>query len=257
MGDSLGDRMKGYERAAKTTLPGRMPVVVRVDGKAFHTWTRGLTRPFDDGFMDAMDGVAVSLCEEMQGAVLAYVQSDEISVLLHNYKRLASAAWFDNEVQKIVSVSASIAGAEMTRLSADVFGGWMRRAVFDARVFVLPEADVCNYFVWRQQDAARNSIQMVAQSLFSQRELHGKDCRVLQEMIFQKGGQNWNDLPIGKRRGRCVRRIVVPGGFPAWCVDLSIPLFTEDRAYVEQHLAVEPEEPKPVPRFGETGGHDG
>src|SRR3954470_25075323 len=100
MVDAIGDRMKGYEHAARSALPRRMPVLVRLDGKAFHTWTRALERPFSDRLVQMMNEAAMNLCREMQGAVLAFVQSDEISVLLHNYKRLASAAWFDNEVQK-------------------------------------------------------------------------------------------------------------------------------------------------------------
>lgn len=115
--DSLGDRMNGYEQASRAALPARLPVIVRLDGKAFHTWTRGLERPFCAPFIDAMNGAARVLCSEMQGAALAYVQSDEISVLLHNYRRLTSSAWFDNEIQKIVSVSASIAAATVTAAS--------------------------------------------------------------------------------------------------------------------------------------------
>jgi len=250
--DSLGNRMKGYEQASRTTLPLRMPVIVRVDGKAFHTWTRGLGRPFDDRFMRAMDHVAEHLCREMQGAALAYVQSDEISVLVHNYRTLDTAAWFDNQVQKIVSVSASVAGAVMTSLSSGMFSH-TRLAFFDARVWVLPEAEVANYFLWRQQDATRNSIQAVAQSLYSQAELHGKTCAQQQELIFAKSGQNWNDLPVHKRRGRCIVRRMSEADGPesAWMVDLEPPEFGKDRSYIDRLLAVEPEPARSVPRFGE------
>lgn len=250
---ALGERMKGYEHAARSTLPMRMPVILRVDGKAFHTWTRGCERPFDDRFIAAMDAVAIALCEELQGAVLAYAQSDEISVLLHNYKRLKSYAWFDNQVQKMVSVSASIAAATMTAASTAIFGE-TRMAFFDSRVFVLPEAEVANYFIWRQQDASRNSVQMVAQALFPQRVLHGRNTAQLQEMIYAESGQNWNDLPVHKRRGRCVRRQIgaeVTSTRPAWFVDMAPPLFTQERDYVTQHLAVEPEDEPPLPRFGD------
>lgn len=248
--DSLGDRMKGYEIAARTALPRRMPVIMRVDGKAFHTYTRGLARPFDVRFTDAMDNVAIALCAEIQGAQMAYVQSDEISILIHGYKRFASASWFDNEVQKMTSVAGSIAGATMTAASVVVFGD-MRLAYFDARVAIYPEAEVCNYFVWRQQDAVRNSIQMSAQALYSQRQLHGKPCSELQDMIHAKG-QNWNDLPTRQKRGRCVVREVYAVGDATrsrWTVDNEIPTFTADREYIDRLLALEPEEPKPVPRF--------
>lgn len=250
--DSIGDRMKGYEIASRTALPMRMPVVVRLDGKAFHTWTRGLERPFCASFIEVMNGAAQVLCGEMQGAIVAYVQSDEISVLLHNYKRLTSAAWFDNEVQKIVSVGASIAAAAVTAASGRIFSA-TRLAFFDARVFVLPEADVCNYFLWRQQDATRNSVQMVAQSMFSPRELHGQNCPRLQEMIFQKSGQSWNDLATHLKRGRCVvREVRTEDGAvcSGWVVDNEVPIFSANRAYIEDRLAVEPEDAEPLPRFG-------
>ena len=230
--DSLGDRMKGYEAASCYVLPLRLPVVIRVDGKAFHTWTRGMDRPFDQRLIAWMDMVALALCEEIQGAKLAYVQSDEVSVLVHNYARLETEAWFDNGLQKTVSVAASVAAASMTSNAG-------RITHFDARAFVLPEAEVTNYFLWRQQDATRNSIQMLAQSLYSHKELHGKDQSALQEMCFQKG-QNWNDLPTHLRRGRCALRdtFEVEGGLRhRWAIDFEIPIWkNEGRAYVERHL---------------------
>jgi tRNA(His) guanylyltransferase len=241
-GDAIGDRLKGYEHAARAALPRRMPVIVRVDGKAFHTWTKGCARPFDAGLVEVMNAAAIALCEEMQTAQMAYVQSDEISVLLHNYKRYASSAWFDNEVQKIVSVSASIAAASVTVASPRLFGE-ARCAFFDARVFVLPESEVNNYFIWRQQDAIRNSIQMQAQSLYSQRELHGKNQVMLRELIQAKG-YDWEGLPTHLKRGRCVVRETSGEGEAMrsrWAVDAEPPVFTAERAYVERYLAVEPE----------------
>lgn len=230
MFDSLGDRMKGYEHAARLCMPRRMPVVLRVDGKSFHTWTRRYSRPFDGNFMALMDAVAMRLCSECQGARLAYVQSDEISLLLHNYAKHDTQPWFENQVQKIASVAASIAAAEMTHLAG-------RPAYFDARVFVLPEADVTNYFLWRQNDASRNSIQMLAQSLYSAKQLNGKCQAELHEMCFQKG-QNWNDLRTELRRGRCVVRAET-----GWVVDREIPIWKADgREYVERLLQIEAEE---------------
>lgn len=248
--DPLSDRMQTYEQASRYRLPRRMPVIIRVDGKAFHSWTRGLERPFSLPFVLAMNAVATSLCEEIQGAQLAYVQSDEISVLLHNYKKLATDAWLDNRVEKMSSIAASIAASQMTLASTDVFGHERPRpAYFDARVFVLPEAEVCNYFIWRQQDATRNSIQMLAQSLYSPREMHKKNTDHLQEMTCQKG-QNWNDLPTHLKRGRCV----VKEGYKfvegergelvtrhRWVVDQEPPIFSKERDYVNRHLEVEPE----------------
>lgn len=233
--DSLGDRMKGYEHAYRLTLPRRMPVMVRVDGKAFHTLTRHCERPFDLGLMAVMDAVALALCEEIQGAQLAFVQSDEISILVHNYKRLNSQPWFANELQKMASVSAGIASSEFTRRYA-------KPASFDARVFVLPEAEVANYFIWRQQDATRNSIQMAAHAKFSHAQCNQKNLSDLQEMLF-KVGINWNEYSTMCKRGRCVLRDleVPPFDHPKWRVDAEIPIFTSDRAYVEKWLAVEKE----------------
>lgn len=239
-GDSLGDRMKRYERVTKTVMPWRLPVIVRIDGRAFHTYTKGCKRPFDDALIDAMDACATAVCEDAQGAALAYVQSDEISVLLHGYRALDSMPWFDNEVQKIVSVSAGLASAMMTHRSIDIFGE-MKLACFDARVFVLPEAEVCNYFLWRQQDATRNAIQMMASAHYSHRELHCKDTNAMQEMLFQKG-VNFNNAPTRYKRGRCIVRETYQHKETTrgrWVVDNEIPIFTQDRAYIEKHLSTE------------------
>jgi tRNA(His) guanylyltransferase len=241
--DPIGDRMKRYERAAKTALTWRLPVIVRIDGRAFHTYTKGCERPFDERLIDGMNACAMAVCEEAQGAAIAYVQSDEISVLLHGYRRLDSQPWFDNEVQKIVSISASIAAAEMTLYSMSIFGR-PKIAHFDARVFTLPDAEVCNYFIWRQQDATRNAIQMAASAHYSHRELHRKNTSEMQEMLFAKG-VNFNDLSTHHKRGRCILRETYQHDGAErhrWIVDREPPIFTKDRDYIERHLAVESEE---------------
>lgn len=240
--DNFGDRMKGYEHASRQTLPRRMPVILRVDGRAFHTLTAKCARPFDAGVSRAMDATARSLCEEIQGAVFAYVQSDEISVLIHNYKRLNSDAWFGNEVQKMVSVSASIA----TRAFNVAAPEYLRLATFDSRVFVVPEAEVANAFVWRQKDAQRNAVQMIARAHFSHKECDRKSCREL-TAILEGRGVSLDSYAIGDRRGRSVYRVphitpisaVTTNEF--W-VDHAMPLIQEDRAHVERWLAVEAEE---------------
>lgn len=241
----LGDRMKAYEKAAQTVLTPRTPVIIRIDGKAFHTYTRGCKRPFDARLMDAMDSVAMVLCKEIDGAQMAYVQSDEISVLVHTYKTFVTAPWFANEVQKLVSISAGIASGVMTEISDSIFG-YTRRACFDARAFTLPESDVNNYFVWRQRDWTRNSVQMLARSLYSHKECEHKNNPQLQEMCFVKG-HNWNDLPTTHKRGRCILKVddvvgqhidrpIVRG---RWTVDRQIPIFSEEHSYVERLLRTE------------------
>jgi len=245
---SLEDRIKNYyEKPFKIKLPMRMPVIMRLDGRAWHTYTRGLKRPFDDNLINAVNSVAQKLCNNIQGAQIAYTQSDEISILIHNYKKFSSSAWFDNQIQKMCSISAGIAASAMTLLSRDVFGK-IRPTVFDSRVFIVPEAEVNNIFVQRQQDATRNSIQAVAQSLFSAKQLHKKNNSEMQEMIFQKG-QNWNDYPIHLKRGRCIVKdtytIKLKDGTECerthWVVDNNIPIFSKDKNYIEKYLQVEEE----------------
>jgi tRNA(His) guanylyltransferase len=184
MNDSLGDRMKNnYEDRSKTSLYRRMPVIIRLDGKAFHTLTRGCEKPFDRNFSDAMDQTMIKVMEEAQGSQLGYVQSDEISILLTDYTNFDTQAWFDNQVQKICSVAASIASVEFT----ETFG---KKGYFDCRVFNIPKEEVCNYFIWRQQDWMRNSVQMLARSHFSQKQLHNKNIPAMHDMLHEKG-VNW------------------------------------------------------------------
>jgi len=218
--DTIGARMKDfYESRSSVFLPRRTYTIIRIDGKAFHTYTRGLKRPFDEGFIKDMDITAKDLCKEVQGVVMGYVQSDEISLVLSDFAKFATSAWFDGNVQKMCSVSASIATASFNRARVsralklmqnnallNSFNPYsMKWATFDSRAFVIPsKEEVINYLVWRQNDATRNSISSVAQSMFSSKELHGKCQKTMQEMIFQKSGQNWNDFPAGQKRGRAV-----------------------------------------------------
>lgn len=199
MKDALGDRMKSYyEGRTKTLLPRRTYTIIRIDGKAFHTYTRGLERPFDDNLINDMDETAMYLCENIQGAKFAFVQSDEISILLTDFDKLQTSAWFDGNVQKITSISASLATAKFNQLRPG------KIALFDSRVFTIPSnIEVENYFIWRQQDTVRNSISSVAQSLFSSKELHKVNVSQMQELCFQKG-VNWNDFDDKKKRGRLI-----------------------------------------------------
>lgn len=215
---------QNYEFPYLLRLPMRMPVILRIDGRNFHTFTKDMDRPYDAVFIESMKNLALYLCEEIQGAELAYLQSDEISILIHNYKRLTSQAPFNNEIQKLCSISAGLASGWFT-------GSYKRIAVFDARVFVLPETEVTNYFLWRQLDATRNSISMLAHSLYSHKELQGKNSTEKQEMIFQKG-KNWNALPAWLKRGICIKNGVA---------DMDIPIFSQNRNYIEEVLKVDEE----------------
>lgn len=248
---NIGDRMKRYEEASRTVLPPRTPVILRIDGKAFHTYTRGCKRPFDERLSGVMVDTAKELCKQIQGAQFAYTQSDEISIFIHSYKKFDSSAWFDNQVQKITSVAASIAAATFTMNSWKIWvpetptgsvAGYMKPAYFDARVASYPENEVCNYFIWRQQDATRNSIQMLARSLYSHKECDNKNTNELQEMCFQKGF-NWNDLEVRWKRGivieHCLRETQLNGNSiirGEWEPNLDIPVFTQDRQFIEKYL---------------------
>jgi len=218
MKDDLGNRMKEqYENRTRYFLPRRTYTIIRLDGKAFHTFTKGMKRPYDQFLMDLMDKTALSLTALIQGCKMAYTQSDEISLLLTDFETINTDAWFDGNIQKMTSVSASIATANFNILYAlykiqveEKTWADIKMAYFDARVFTIPDpTEVENYFVWRQKDAVRNSIAMTAQSLYSHKQLEGKSSSDQQEMIHDKG-QNWNDMPEGFKRGRTIYLEKIP-----------------------------------------------
>jgi len=203
---TFGDRMKQYENAFKLTMPIRLPVAIRLDGIAFHTFTRGLDKPFDKEMHDAMVHATVAVCERAQNAVLGYTQSDEISVLLIDYKTLNTQAWLGNHVQKIISHSASRATLAFTRYAwennVDKLKG---ETIFDSRVWVLPKDEVANYFIWRQtSDCARNSVSGLAQAHFSQKQLYRKKRDDMIKMVKDEKGIDWNELEHWKKYGTVV-----------------------------------------------------
>ena len=267
--DALGDRMKEfYEDRTRIKLPRRTFTIIRIDGKAFHTYTKGLQRPFDDGLIEDMNATTAYLCKNIQGAKFGYVQSDEISLVLTDFDDLGTHAWFDNNLQKMVSVAASMATSEFNRLRMMRFMEdsiivlepedikKFKMAEFDARAFQIPFIDeVENYFIWRQQDAVRNSISSVAQSLYSTKELHGVKTDQMQELIFEKG-INWNDYDFRKKRGAVIGKVekvltkrsnhyepntsYVPSEHTftrnVWEV-IETPIFTQDRFFIKGLLS--------------------
>ena len=233
--DDLGTRMKDfYEGIPKTKLMRRTPVIIRIDGKAFHTFTRGFKRPFDEILIKTMQETTKYLCENIQGCVLGYTQSDEISLVLVDYQRFETSAWFDYEIQKMCSIAASMTTMAFNRFFAknvkeydmewkcgltpqsveiqkkhydyiEVLNKAIEKgAMFDARVFNIPKEEVTNCIYWRQLDASRNSIQMVGQANFSHKELHCKTCNNIQDMLMEQKDINWNDFPTYQKRGTCV-----------------------------------------------------
>lgn len=228
--DELGKRMKEfYEQVPKTRLVRRMPVAIRIDGKAFHSFTKGFKRPFDEILIQSMQRTMQYLCENIQGCVLGYHQSDEITLILIDYRKLTSSAWFDYEVQKMCSISASMATMAFNKYFRELTDNYLRSdawvnhyweedvekyantlkkainkgAMFDARCFNIPKEEVCNLIYWRQLDATRNSIQMVGQANFSHKELQNKSCNQIQDMLMTEKGINWNDFPVYQKRGSC------------------------------------------------------
>lgn len=264
--DNLGDRMKSYENITRTYLPGRMPIIIRIDGKAFHTFTKGFKKPFDDILMRAMEETAAVLCRDIEGVKVAYTQSDEISLLITNNDTWETQPWFGNNIQKMASVAASIATLafnrafwhEVNMLNNDYLNtedneclnvycrAVEKGATFDARVFVLPADEVCNYFIWRQQDAIRNSIQSMGQAHFSHKELMNKNCENIKQMLVEKN-LKWESIPVSCQRGICVvkkpTKVKTQINMKAmtymemtrnrWTVDDNIPLFWEDRKYID------------------------
>jgi tRNA(His) 5'-end guanylyltransferase len=261
--DELGTRMKTYyEQVPKTRLVRRMPVAIRIDGKAFHTFTRGFQKPFDEVLGNAMIRTMKYLCENIQGCVFGYTQSDEITLLLIDYQKLTSCAWFDYEVQKMCSIAASMATMEFNRAFADEVEKWwttvnglMGRpltegeyaafdkyrqaylksmkagAMFDARVFNIPKEEACNLVYWRQLDAARNSVQMVGQANFSHNELQNCSCSRIQDMLMEHRGINWNNYKTRWKRGTSWTREIG--------VDYEMPILKgEDRKYVDNLIYV-------------------
>lgn len=217
------------------------------------------------------------LCENIQNCIFGFTQSDEITLILVDYQKLNSSAWFDYEVQKMCSVAASMATMAFNKffdnnvreyinkimpnalspLAVTYMQAVEKGAMFDARCFNIPKEEVTNLIYWRQLDATRNSIQMVGQANFSHKELQNKTCNMIQDMLYEQKGINWNDYPIYQKRGSCcikeeyavndngeeveidcvtdVDKPVENVTFRSrWIIDTQIPIFKgEDRAYVD------------------------
>jgi len=219
--DSLGDRMKNYESRFRFYLPRRAYTMIRLDGKAFHSYTKNLDKPFDLDFASDMIETTKYLCENIQGCKFGYVQSDEISLVLTDFDDIATEAWFDGNIQKICSVSASMATAKFNQIRST-----KDLANFDSRVWSISDPwEVFNTILWRQQDATRNSIQMIAHSLAPHSECQNKNSSELQELIFSKG-ENYNDYATHLKRGTFVYKTE-----NGWVVDKQMPILTQDREY--------------------------
>lgn len=251
-------RMKKYEFVTRNYLTTRTPAILRLDGKTFHTFTRGFKRPFDTILADTMQETMQYLCKNIQGCVLGYTQSDEITLVLVDYKDIDTCAWFDYNIQKCVSVAASMA----TLAFNDIFTKKVysledntveelkyidtlkiaeaKGAMFDARIFNIPKEEVCNNILWRQQDATRNSIQMVGRAYFSDKQMYKKNTSEIQDMLMAEKGINWNEFPTRFKRGSCcIRKVNEQTGRSEWVIDNEIPIFkAEGRKYIEDLVYV-------------------
>lgn len=254
---AIGDRMKAYESVSKGRLMKRVPVAIRCDGRAFHSFTRGLKRPFDPILNQTMQDTMKYMCENIQGCVLGYTQSDEITLILIDYQTLTTSAWFDYEIQKLCSISASLATLgfntaysrniqsiqlplTLEYMSDEKQKGFLKyyhtyhdkvnKAMFDARCFNIPREEVTNLVYWRQLDATRNSIQACGQAYFSHKELQNKSCNEIQDMLLTQKDINWNNLMAWEKRGSCC----IKNDEGQWIIDNNIPIFKGDgRDYIE------------------------
>ncbi len=236
MSDSIGDRFKGYEAVFDYSLPRRMPMVIRVDGRAFHSIK--LEKPFDDLFHRAMCATATALCQSIQGAVLAYFQSDEISIVARDDMQNTTEPWVGKRLSKVLSLSAAIATSAFNTNAQELFGSQQ----FDSRAFVLPDInEVTNYLIWRQQDATRNSVSMCAQAMFSHKSLHGVNSNGMIDRL-REAGKPWEETPTHYKRGAVCKPVTVLKTVPQtgetcerreWQIDREPPIFTTERGYIE------------------------
>jgi len=225
---------ENYENRYRIKLTRRTPVILRLDGRAFHTLCRQMEKPFDKNFIDGMVHSARIVCEEIQGAKCAYIQSDEVSILLTDFDQLNTSAWFDYNLQKLVSVTAAMMSVNFSRWLSQMFG--INYAVFDCRVFNIPKEEVCNYFIWRQKDWMRNSVQMLASSVFSHKELQNKKVPDMLKML-RETGMNWHELEPIYRNGTFLYRKINNQGVSYFATDYEANFLAKEyREIIEKYL---------------------
>ena len=264
------ERMKGYEKSSSNYLVKKVPVIIRLDGRAFKTLTKDLHKPYDEVILSCMQDTMKYLCENIQGCVFGYTQSDEITLVLTDYENLDSCAWFDYNAQKLASVSASMATYEfiMSFIKsicyfndkdtsyAEILSSTIRKNIsFDARALNVPKEDVINNIIWRQQDCINNYIISIGRTHYSHDELVGKTQKCILHMLEDKYVY-WEDYSNAIKYGVCcykngkktedgyLRRVFEDGFFvyknnwvgkekPKWIVDfINVPEFSENKGYL-------------------------
>lgn len=259
----IGNRMKAYEKVSKSVLMKRTPVVIRLDGCHFHTFMRGWIKPFDPFMQKAMEYTTLELCNRIQGCVFGYTQSDEITLILCDYQTLETDAWFDNEVQKICSVSASMASLYFNQFLANNFIPYVESmeykdsyhqyltksewdkyvdnirqkiaggAYFDARCFNIPKEEVTNLIYWRQLDCMRNSVLSVGQANFSHSELLNRSCKQIKEDLrLKEDCMTWEEYSDEEKYGIMVYK----NDYNKWTSKGALIFKGHNREFIESRI---------------------
>ena len=248
----MGDRMKRYESAAERYLVPRTPLMIRLDGKGFSKFTRGLDKPMDENMRLCMEYAAYELMRDIEGCRFAYTQSDEITLMLVDYATNETQPWFNYRANKVESIAAAICTSAFIKAAIKYMPAHLAKKgfpKFDARAFNVPREDVCNNVLWRQQDATRNAIQSLGHSYFSHKELQGKSCNDIQAMLLTEEDENFNDQPAYYKRGFSLYKVemLVEGRDgkevirKKIIVDLDMPIVSKDRVHVERWLEPAPD----------------
>lgn len=263
----LSKRMKSYEDVNKTYMIPNLPLLIRVDGNAFHTFAKKFEKPYDHILNLTMRNTMFEMCKVIPGCVFGYTQSDEITFVLVDYNNINAEPWFGGVKRKIESITAAMATKYFNKQFFDSVNQFLNfydripeqknrymkycnkigEAMFDSRAFNLPIHEVTNNLIWRQLDAIRNSVQMYGHAYFSQKELQNKNCSQIKEMLLSEKNINWDELPTPQKRGICCikePKIFNPGSENEftrnkWILDMDIPVFTENRDYIERFIKLD------------------
>lgn len=245
---TLADRMKEYEANFDYKIMRRCPVILRLDGRSFSRLTKSLEKP-SEKFINAMANTTLDVAKDIEGCVFGYCQSDEITLVLKNDQSIYSMPWFDNRIQKMVSIAAAEAtyafGKNLEKQELE-----LKRGIFDCRVFSVPNTiELVNNLIYRQRDCMRNAISLVADAQLRKRLGKGAALKLLLnkgskerlQLLFEKCGIDfWKDYPSAVIRGvgayrkpeEKIGKDNVPIIRNSWVLDYNIPEFDKDAALI-------------------------